>query len=187
MSDDTPVEKPTVKVLFSDPRLRKMAAELLASDMAALMMVKLSQKQYYKNELATEIHESSTTVAHHLNKMIELNWVRQEIKPINRKTKDHIFYELVTPIVTFVINETKEEATEKKTLKKIFKSGVKYVSIVIAFLMSWSFERVRTNTSEFDDLVTGGKIPQPNEMGNLVIPLVIVIIGLIIIIIKKSR
>lgn len=181
MADDLP----KIKVFASDDNLKSLG-ELLSNDSSRKIIYNLMLKEMYTNEIATKLDMRVSLVIHHLKKLEDLGLVEITDRKIKRKGIDHRFFRIKFDMFV-TLDKSKEEINEKGILQKIFKEGIKIASIATAFFITWGFERVRTNTSEFDDFVKTGEIPSTNELGNLVIPLIVVIIALVIIIIKKSR
>lgn len=179
MSDDTP----KIKVFASDDNLKALG-ELLSNDSSRSIIYNLMTREMYTNEISTKLDMRVSLVIHHLKKLEDLGLLEITEKKIKRKGQEHRFFQIKSNIFV-VLDNTKEEIKEKGFLRRVFRDGIKFASIVTAFFITWGFERVRTNTSEFSHVIGTGKIPSTHELGNFVVPLIIVIIALVIIIIKK--
>ncbi len=178
-------EKATIKIFDADDRSLKILGELLSNDTSRKIIKFLISNESYTNAIATKLDIRISLVIHHLKKMEELGLVEITYKPIIRKGNDHRYFKITSAL--FVLpNQTKEDVQEKGILRSIFKDGVKFTSIGIAAFIVWINERRRSGISEFSDYVETGDVPDIGDMQNLVFPLIVIIIGLVIYIIKDK-
>lgn len=182
MSDDN---TPKIKVFATDDNLKALG-ELLSNDSSRSIIYNLMTREMYTNEISTKLDMRVSLVIHHLKKLEDLGLLEITEKKIKRKGQEHRFFKIKSNIFV-VLDNTKTEIKEKGILSKIFKDGIKFAVLGFVSFVTWNIERVRNNSSEFDKFYETGELPPMNEMGNLVIPLIVIIIGLVIMLIKKCR
>ncbi len=180
MSDD---DAPKIKVFASDDNLKALG-ELLSNDSSRSIIYNLMTNEMYTNEISTKLDMRVSLVIHHLKKMEDLGLLEITEKKIKRKGQEHRFFKIKSNIFV-VIDNTAVEIKEKGLLKRIFRDGVKYAVIGFVASMTWIYERAKTNTSEFQTFFENGELPSASDSTTLVIPLIIIVAGLIIILIKK--
>ena len=173
-----------IKVFASDDDLKALG-ELLSNETSRKIISYLLATETYTNEIATKLDFRVSLVIHHLKKMEKLGFVEISEKKIIRKGEKHRFFKINSDFF-ITLDKNKQEIHEKGLLKKFFKDGVKFTVLGFISFLAWNLEKIRNNSSEFGKYSETGELPPVNEMGNLIIPLIIIIIGLVIIIIKKN-
>ena len=81
-----------------------------------------------------------------------------------------------------------EEIREKGTLKKIFKEGVKFASIICVATISYFsiFKKTIINNNDLD-LSKDGTIIQSNEQESIILALIITLIGITVLYFLEKR
>ena len=171
-----------VNVIGADDQKLKLLGELLRNETSRKIIRYLMDNETYLNELSKKLELQPNLVVHHLKKLKDAKLVTITKKKIIRKGVERNYYKM-NPYFFLAPNKTMDEIKEKGILKKIFKEGVKFASIGIAFLISLFFTS-SSNHKEYDpNYIT----PQVGTTDPFVFPLVIVIIGLIILIFFEKR
>jgi hypothetical protein len=145
----------SIKVLhISDNDSSKTFGELLKTKSSRSLMQALKKKQMYVNQMHKEQEMRVSLVTHHLNKLIELDFLNIVEKPISKKTKDHRYFDLKHDAYIVLIDkeEDVEEVQEYSILKKIFTDSVKLSCIGIAGLVAWFSSASFASYSRFDEL-----------------------------------
>jgi len=151
-----------IKVFSSDDEKLKILGELLSNKSSRDIIRMLIEKEMYTNEIATKLDMRVNLVIHHLKKMKEIGIIEINHKKIIRKGKEHEYFRIV-PGFLILPNETKENTQKNKTLKKIFKEGIKYTIVLVATVSSFlgiSSINIKNITQDNMDTVTSGGIDE---------------------------
>ncbi len=171
-------EAPKVKILSlraTDDSLKKFG-EVISNKTGRKILLALTENQGYLNEFANKLDLTVPTLYNHLKKLEEMGALEIIQKPISKKTKDHRYFIMKTD---FFLSMTPED--EQSKLKRIFKEGVKFVSIGITSVVSF-FIASDSNFKQYspyndhlnNDLVT------ENPLFPTVIFLGVLLVGLIL-------
>jgi len=185
-------EPPKVKILSlraTDDSLEKFG-EVISNKTGRKILLALTEKEGYLNEFANKIGITVPTLYNHLKKLEEMGVLEIIEKPISKKTKDHRYFIMKTDIFLSLTSLTPDE--EQSKLKRIFKEGVKFLSIGITSVVSFfivSDSNFKQSSSwsglNNNDLVT------ENPLFPIVIFLGVLLVGVILerifIQIKKKR
>lgn len=164
---------PRIKVFNLSDESLKLLGELLTNESSRSIILALIENQMYVNQLAEKLDMRVSLVIHHLKKLGELGLLDIEEKPISKRTKDHKFFKINTDVfLSFTMDKTGNK------LKRIFKNGIKFTSIGITSLFVWLY-KINDPTIEYSQETT---LDDP-----LTIPLIIIIIGLIVLLLKKEK
>ncbi len=174
MSDDPSY----IKVFASDDNLKSLG-ELLSNDSSRKIIYNLMTKEMYTNEISTKLDMRVSLVIHHLKKLEDLGLLEITEKKIKRKGLDHRFFKIKSNIFV-VVNQDKADLEKQGILSKIFREGVKLASIMIPASIMWYI---------FPHNASNEQIKYATELNNFnfTMPLVVVVIGLIILILKKRK
>ena len=167
-----------IKVFSSEDEKLKLLGELLSNKSSRDIIKLLTNEEYYPNEIANKLNLRPNLVIHHLKKLENLGLLEITNKRIVKKGNEHKYFR-INPNLFIFINQTKEEIQEKRTLKKIFKKGIKF--FVIGGISFFVF-----TLNKFYELTTDYSTTTSN-LDPLVIPLIIVVVGLVIIYLKKIK
>lgn len=171
-----------IKVFSSDDEKLKVLGELLSNKSSRDIIKLLTDKEMYINEIAKKLELRANLVIHHLKKLQELGLLEVKNKKIVKKGNDHRHFRMISNLF-ITSNYNQEEIKEKRTLKKIFKKGIKFM--VIGFVITMTF--VLTDIHHFYNPENSS---YASEFPILLIPLVVLLCGLIIerlSIIKKKK
>ena len=173
-----------IKIFSSEDEKLKLLGELLSNKSSRDIIKLLMGKEHYTNEIANKLDLRPNLVIHHLKKLEELGLLEIRNKRIVKKGNEHRYFR-ISPNLFIAPNYNQEEMEEKGTLKKIFKDGIKFMSVAIAAITSFFFTREFTQLdgtkSIRDDL------PDLMEIGPYVLPLIVIIVGLLIIYFTKKE
>ena len=188
---DVNKEVPKVKILSlraTDDSLKKFC-EVGANATGRKILLALTEKEGYLNEIAQKVGITVPTLLNHMQKLKDIGLLTTICKPISRKTKEHNYFILNPDVFVSLTSLTPEE--EQSKFKRIFKEGIKFVSIgfasVVSFLVASESDFTSSSSSwgERHDLVT------ENPLFPFVIFLGVLSVGLILEIIytqiKKNR
>lgn len=174
LSDDPP----SVKIFASDDNLKTLG-ELLSNDSSRKIISNLMTQEMYTNEISTKLDMRVSLVIHHLKKLEELNMLEITEKKIKRKGVKHRFFKINSNIFV-TVNQNKAEIEEKGFLKRIFKEGIKFGSIVLASVISWFTVNFQSNSIETWTSSSEYQIPDEYVHLSVVVSLCVMIIGLIV-------
>lgn len=176
-----------IKVFGSHREFLKTVGELLSNDTSLDIINELIENQMYINEIAVKLRMKSNKVIHHLKKLRELGLLTITSKPITKKGNEHKYFKMTNKIF-ILLDMTIIEIEEQGILKKIFKDGIKFASIGVAFCVALFVNIKNTNVTNYP-AAFGKPETTENHLDFLVIPLIVVIIGLIIerILARKKR
>ena len=166
-----------IKVFASDDNLKSLG-ELLSNDSSRNIIFHLMNNEMYTNEISTKLEMRVSLVIHHLKKMEDLGLLEISEKQIIKKGQKHRFFKIKSDIF-ITINKSKEEIKEKRFLSRIFRDEIKFTVIGVASFISWLLTPNKT-TQTFTVLTD-------NNMPDLTVPFLVIIIGFILILIKKKR
>jgi len=172
-----------IKVFASDDNLKSLG-ELLSNETSRKIIKNLMEHQMYTNEIATKLDIRVSLVIHHLKKLEELGLVQIVDRKIKRKGEKHRFFKIDSDIFV-TINKTKNEVEEKGVLKRIFRDGIKFTSILLLGILSWF------GTSTIQNNIGG--YPPPNLYYQIpfpIIPTIVCVLSMTIFlffIFKKKR
>ena len=121
-----------IKVFDSDDKSLKLLGELLSNDTSRRIIKLLIENESYTNEISKKLDIRVSLVIHHLKKLEELGVLEITHKQIVKKGNDHRYFRMV-PGLFLAPSKSKEEIEKSGFLKKIFKEGIKFSSILIAF------------------------------------------------------
>lgn len=145
------------------------------------IIVLLTQKKLPVSHIAKELNIGVNIASDQVKILRELGLLKITQKPIVKKGNDHNYYEFVNDIFIPII-------PEENKLKKIFKEGIKFASIVITASIVWFYDLTHFFKSDENYAVPFGNTEYVNS---LTVALIIVIIGLVIerifITIKKKK
>ena len=132
MSDDNN----NIKVFASDDNLKSLG-ELLSNETSRKIIMNLMQNTMYTNEISTKLDIRVSLVIHHLKKLAELGLLEITEKKIKRKGENHRFFRITSDIFV-TLDKTKEEVEKKGILKRIFRDAIKFASIPLIGIISWT-------------------------------------------------
>lgn len=125
-----------IKIFSSDDEKLKILGELLSNKSSRDIIKLLNENEMYTNEIAVKLDLRTNLVIHHLKKLEELGLLEIRNKRISKKGNEHRFFKMI-PNFIVTSNHTKKETEEKGFLSKIFKDGIKFVSIGIGGIVSF--------------------------------------------------
>jgi len=117
---------PRVKVFHITEESLKELGELLSQKTSRDIIRVLIEQEMYVNEISNKLDLRVSLVIHHLEKIKKLGLLDITSKPINKRTKDHMFYKFNKNI--FI--DTEIPQTENR-LSKIFHPAVRFAAIGI--------------------------------------------------------
>ena len=120
-----------VKIFSSDDKKLKILGELLSNKSSRDIIKLLIDNEMYTNEIADKLDLRVNLVIHHLKKLEDLGLLQIQNKEIMKKGIDHKHYR-ISPYFFLAPSGTEEGIQTKRTLKKIFRDGIKFASIFLA-------------------------------------------------------
>ena len=163
-----------IKVFSSEDEKLQMLGELLSSKSSRDIIKLLIEKEMYTNEIAKKLDLRVNLVIHHLRKMEEIGILEIKNKKIVKKGNEHKHYK-INSYFFLALSRNDEEIQEKRTLKKIFKNGIKFASIFFAGVIPIFIHNLNTVVNSNTDY---DRNLYPTEL--LFFGSVIIIIGLIV-------
>lgn len=188
-----------IKVFSSEDEKLKVLGELLSNKSSRDIIRLLIENEMYTNEIAKKLELKVNLVIHHLQKMESIGLVEISNKKIIRKGEEHRFFRIPSGMLIFP-DKTKDE-TNGGLLKKIFKEGVKFASVVIAGVITWiGTQNIQNNKVDSPpiqpDLNINGEVItnvtienqiQVDIVWSTIFTILVISIGLIFIFIKKRK
>lgn len=169
-----------IKVFSSEDERLKILGELLSNKSSRDIIRLLIEKEMYTNEIAKKLELRVSLVIHHLKKMESIGLLDITNKKIIRKGEVHRFFKIPSGML-ILPNETKEPI--KGVINKIFKTGIKFVVIGIASLVPLTLQIALTKIENSNIDSDRNLFPTTS----ILMGLVIIIIGLVIERIHRSR
>ena len=118
-----------IKIFDSDDKSLKLLGELLSNDTSRRIIKLLIEKESYTNEISTKLDIRVSLVIHHLKKLEELGLLEINHKQIVKKGNNHRYFRMI-PGLFLAPSQTKEEIENSGFLKKIFREGIKFASVI---------------------------------------------------------
>ncbi len=181
VSDSSSYTKNDIFIDLNNDEDMKILGELSATKSGREMIKLLVDKKMYSNEIGKNMGLDSSMTSYYLKKMEALKMLKITYgKIFQRGKKEHRFFDI--PASNIVIN-LRSEKDEKKGLKKIFKEGVKFASIGIAFVASSIISKNHFKVIETNyPAAFGADIPQTtiNNLEFWIYPLIVLVVALII-------
>ena len=174
-----------IKIFSSEDEKLKKLGELLSNQSSRDIIKLLIEKEMYTKEIADKLDLRVNLVIHHLKKLEELELLQIENKEITKKGIDHKHYR-INPYFFLAPSGTEEEIQKKGTLKKIFKDGIKFMVVGIGSLTSYFISHAMLKPSIVLSR-SGSPALIYYEYQSVIVALSIIIIGLIVILIKKRK
>lgn len=178
-----------IKVFSSKDEKLKILGELLSNKSSRDIIKLLIEKEMYTNEITKKLDLRVNLVIHHLRKMESIGLLEINNKKIIRKGEEHRFFK-IPPGMLIVPNES-EDIKKNGFLKKIFKNGIKFVSIISVGVFSWlsgnfivNFQNSTTSSASISKPI----IETISDSG--IVPIIIsqlIVILLTIYLIKKKK
>lgn len=166
-----------IKIFSSEDEKLKILGELLSNKSSRDIIKLLTDEEMYTNEIANRLGIKANLIIHHLKKLQELGLLEIKNKRIIEKGKEHRFFRMV-PGIFVLSNSTKEEIREKRTLKKIFRNGIKFASIVIMGLASFMItSKIILSETSWSSLYY---VQSTEFLSSVIIALCVIIAGLIV-------
>lgn len=131
--DDKDFDK--IKVFSSDDDKLKILGELLSNKTSRDIIKLLIDKEMYANEIARKLELRRNLVIHHVCKMEAIGLLEITNKKIIRNGEEHRFFKI--PRSMLIVPNESTEIRKNGILKKIFKDGIKFVSVGIAGIITW--------------------------------------------------
>lgn len=131
--DDKDFDK--IKVFSSDDDKLKILGELLSNKTSRDIIKLLIDKEMYANEIARKLELRRNLVIHHVRKMEAIGLLEITNKKIIRNGEEHRFFKI--PRSMLIVPNESTEIRKNGILKKIFKDGIKFVSVGIAGIITW--------------------------------------------------
>ncbi len=164
-----------IEIITDEDDTLKTLGELLANKTSRDLMKFLMSKSAYKKKISDELGVPFSLVEHHLKKLEKLGLVKITNKKLIKGGVLHKTYKITADGIFLMLNTTKKEIDEKRTLKKIFKEGIKFASIGIIAGFVWMSDIINLgNTKKVYPVPFGESVQQDP----IVLALIIVIIGL---------
>lgn len=180
-----------IKVFSSDDEKLKILGELLSNKSSRDIIKLLIEKEMYINEIAKKLELRPNLVIHHLQKIESAGLVEITKKKISRKGDDHKFFRMI-PNFFISLGSNDTHASEKKS-KKLFRKGIKFLSIGFAMISTWFSVRLLQNQvilqDEYEDWGPRSDIDWflvENELWLPVLSVSIIFLVLYFLIIKKE-
>lgn len=162
---------------FNDTKSLKLLGELLSNESSLAIINILIDQELFTNQISEKTGIRVSLVVHHMKKLGELGILEVKLKKLKRKGKEHKFYTIKNNIL--LLKDSKEKTDEKRLLKKMFKKGIKFTIIGLAAFSAWILTIFNQSS-----MLTDSSQPTNDP---IVIPLIIIIIGLILVLIKKRK
>ena len=124
------VKLPKIKKFHISNDSLKELGEVIANEKGRRIIISLTEKEMYINEIAKKLNIPIGLVIHHIQKLEKLNLLEITEKPISKKTKNHRFFRITSDIF---MEFTKEDDNK---LKQIFKDGIKLASVAVSGMVS---------------------------------------------------
>jgi len=172
------IDEDAVKIFMKDTPNLKLLGHLLTNESSRKIMDLLSYEEMHSNQIAKKANMSLELVLHHLEKLEKINLVIVTNKKIIKRGKDHRHYKMI-PNILILVSKTQKEIHEAGFLRRIFKDSVKFAAIGLVSFLAFIYNSFH-QTSELSE-----KSSDSNDL--LTIPLIIIIIGLILVQIKKRK
>ena len=169
-----------IKVFGNDDESLKTLGQLLSNETSRKIIQLLTHKEMYTNQISKKLGIQMNITIFHLKKLVELGLLIVTHKQIVKKGVDHKYYKMV-PNMFVTSTQPKKELHENGFLKKFFKDGIKFTSIILATIISFFI---------YDELDIEAVLGYPSDVKDLSleIPFLVIIFGLIILLIlKKNR
>ena len=171
-----------IKIFDAEDSKLKILGELLSNDTSRKIIRMLIRKECYTNEISKKLNIRVSLVIHHLKKLEQIGVLVIIEKPIVRKGNDHRYFRMV-PGLFLAPNHTKEEIDKSGFLKKIFREGIKFTCVGIAFIGSSIISKNHFKSSETNYPASFGvDIPHDavNSLEFWIYPLMVLVVALII-------
>ena len=175
-------KEPEIKIITDDEDSLKILGELLSNKTSRDLMKFLMNKSEYKKKISDSTGVPFALVEHHLKKMEKIGLVKITNKQLIKSGVLHKTYKITAEGI-FVLLNSKEKVEEKGTIKKIFREGVKFASIGIAFIGSSIISQNHFKVNEINyPIPFGSDIPQSatNSLEFWIYPLMVLVVALII-------
>lgn len=160
---------------ISEESLAKLGLALRNNNCRKIMVL-LSTKEMYVNQIASELKIGVNIVSDQVKILKELGLLKIRRKPIVRKGNNHNYYTLKTDIFISTF-------PEENKLKRIFKDGLKFTSIGIAAIVTWFISGIYFKPNLYskpDSFDFGETLDVPIYQESTFFPFLIIIIGLLI-------
>lgn len=165
------VDDKDIKIFGKDDEGLKSLGKLLSNQTSRKIMECLKDEPMYINQIAKKLNLQMNLVIHHIKLLEDAKLLTITHKKITRKGEEHKHYKVVSNI--FInITETKDTMHEKGFLKRIFRDGIKFASIGIAAIISFTIQNQFTSRNTWSSLYNV-------DEHYLVFPLLVIIIGLV--------
>ncbi len=165
-------EDKDVKVFGKDDEGLKSLGKVLSNKTSRSIMECLRDEPMYINQIAKKLNLQMNLVIHHIKLLDDAGLLTITQKTITKKGEPHNHYQVV-PNIFINITETKDTMHEKGFFKRIFREGIKFATIGIAAIISFTIQDQLTSRNTWSNLEA------LNEL-HLEIPLLVIIIGLVI-------
>ena len=174
-----------IRLVTGDDRL-KLLGQLLANESSRRIIVALSEKEMYVNEISTQLGISSSLVTHHLSNMKRLGLVDVVARPIRRGQKEHNFYSINKSLL-IIPGKRSEEIEQNNIPGRILRDGVKYSFLALggAFLLS-VYSKLWPSDPGFQFSEDSSMFSKLLDSETSVIAMVLVALG-IILVVKKIK
>lgn len=176
---------------YDDESLRDLGNIL--SNISSRKIIKLLiNKEMYVNEIAYTLGIKPNVVIFHIKKLVKTGLVTVTNKELKRKGIKHKHYRMTTLNFFVNIDKTQTEIHESGFLKRIFKEGIKFASIVIAGIISWFSSQIILNGQSNMYGFVIDELPNTINNSNSILVSIfftttIILIGLVLILIKKKK
>ena len=168
----------SIEVSIDNDEDIKILGELFGNKISRDMIKLLIDDKMYSNEICQKLEIKSNTIVRHLKRlMIIPNLLEITNKKINKKGTKRRYLHVIPSKIVIVLRKSKKE-NDVKISKEVFKKTVKFASIGLTSVFTWWIFPQESNSSL--KYVSGLDIP------NLTLPFLVVIIGLMILLIKKK-
>ena len=169
-----------IEVISDDDESLKVLGELLSNKTSRELMKFLMNKSTYKMKISDEMGVPFSLVEHHLKKMEVLGLVKVTNEKIIKGGVMHKTYKITAHGIFILLNHTKEELKQEGSLKRIFKEGIKIVTVGMVSFLTWT-QTTRTSVSPDNGIFDFSKsLDIVFYEQSMFFPMLVIITGLII-------
>ncbi len=166
-----------VQIISNNDERLKCLGKVLNSDSSREILQLITQKEMTALDISKHTGQSLSLVIHHLNNMMQSGIVTITKTEPNTKNQLMKFYTAKSGIV-ILPEKAFAKAKQSKLFSSSLKSILKFTAIGLASAVSWFLIPNKNETSQ---------VLVDNNLSDLTIPFLVIIIGLVLVMIKKKR
>ena len=174
-----------IEIFSTDQEKIKSLGEVLSSDVSRKILDLVFDQDMSASEIATKTELSLELVRYHLQKMVDIGIIIISRRAKNTKSQEIKYYRSAKFVVMILPSQVTERAKKSKSLYNALNRIYRFGAIGLAGLVSWTvIENISgTNAGTKSPVTT---VPE-HVFWSAVVPLTVIICGLVIERIFKSR